>query len=109
MEIKGTNMGLMVAPLLFVPFIENAFKHVGKEKDTLSFIRIFFDLTQPLRILFSVANNKYLPDGMEHENVDGIGLINVRKRLDLLYPLKHELKITDSGNVFEVDLILELS
>jgi sensor histidine kinase YesM len=109
MEIKGTNMGLMVAPLLFVPFIENAFKHVGKEKDTPSFIRIFFDLTQPLRILFSVANNKYLPDGMEHENVDGIGLINVRKRLDLLYPLKHELKITDSGNVFEVDLILELS
>jgi sensor histidine kinase YesM len=42
-------------------------------------------------------------------NNEGIGLANVRKRLNLLYPSKHELKIFDTGDVFEVKLTLDLS
>jgi LytS/YehU family sensor histidine kinase len=109
MEIKGEHTDLMVAPLLFVPFIENAFKHVLKEKDNPSFIRISFDLTHPVKILFSVKNKRYNSSGAVNGNNEGIGLANVRKRLNLLYPSKHELKISDTGDVFEGRLALELS
>ena len=109
MEIKGEDMDLMVAPLLFVPFIENAFKHVLKEKDNPSFILISFDLTHPAEILISVKNKKYNSPLPFNRNNEGIGLANVRKRLNLLYPAKHELTISDTGDVFEVRLTLELS
>jgi len=108
MEIIGDHMDLMVAPLLFIPFIENAFKHVAKEKDNPSFIRITFDLTHLDKIVFTVKNKKYNPTGPVDRKKEGIGLSNVRKRLNLLYPSKHELKISDSGDVFEVRLTLEL-
>jgi two-component system LytT family sensor kinase len=109
MEIKGEHRDLMVAPLLFIPFIENAFKHVVKEKDNPSFIWISFDLMHPTRILFSIKNKKYNNGGTVSGDNEGIGLKNVRKRLNLLYPSKHELKISETGDVFEVELTLELS
>ena len=108
LEIKGEHTELMVAPLLFVPFIENAFKHVVKEQDNPSFIRISFDLTDPDRLSFSVRNKKYNSPGPVNGNQEGIGLTNVRKRLNLLYPRKHILEISDTGDVFEVMLKLEL-
>jgi Putative regulator of cell autolysis len=108
MEIKGKHTELMIAPLLFLPFIENAFKHVVKEKDNPSFIRISFDLTDPVKISFCVKNKKYNSPGPVNGNNEGIGLANVRKRLNLLYPSKHELKISDTSDVFEVELTLEL-
>jgi two-component system, LytTR family, sensor kinase len=108
MEITGEHTGLMVAPLLFIPFLENAFKHVAKGKESPSYIRVFFNLTQPDRILFSVRNTKYSSPAPGAGPKEGIGLANVRKRLNLLYPLKHELKISDTGDVFEVDLTVEL-
>ncbi len=109
MEIKGEHTELMIAPLLFVPFIENAFKHVVKEKDNPSFIRISFDLSDPGKLSFSVKNKKYSSSGQANGNNEGIGLANVRKRLNLLYPSKHVLEISDPGDVFEVMLTLELS
>jgi len=109
MEIKGEHTELMVVPLLFVPFIENAFKHVVKEKDNPSFIRISFNLTDPVKLSFSVKNKKFNSPRPVNGNNEGIGLANVRKRLNLLYPLKHELTISDTGDVFEVKLTLELS
>lgn len=109
MEINGDPAGLMVAPLLFITFVENAFKHVAKEKDNPSFIRITFDLTHPYKILFTIKNKKYNSPGASIGNNEGIGLANVRKRLNLLYPAKHELKISDTGDVFKVDLTLDLS
>lgn len=109
MEIKGEHTDLMVASLLFVPFIENAFKHVGKEKNNPSFIRITFDLTHPFKLFFTVKNKKYNLSEPVNKNTEGIGLANVRKRLNLLYPSKHELQISDTGDVFEVKLTLDLS
>jgi len=109
MDIQGKETNIMVAPLLFIPFIENAFKHVAKEKGNPSFIRIFFDLSQPDKVLFNVKNKKYNSAGPINGNNEGIGLSNVRKRLNLLYPTKHKLIISDTGDVFDVSLTLELS
>jgi two-component system LytT family sensor kinase len=108
MEIKGERTDLMVAPLLFIPFIENAFKHVEKGKDVHSFIRIFFDLVYPDKIVFTVKNKKFSSPVPVNGNTEGIGLANVRKRLNLLYPSRHKLTLWDKGDTFEVELILEL-
>jgi len=109
MNVLGENTDLMVAPLLFLPFIENAFKHVAKEKNTSSFIFISFDLSRPDFIVFSVKNKKYNSSFYLKKNKEGIGLTNVRKRLNLLYPLKHEIKIYEIDDTFEVILTLDLS
>ena len=108
MEVIGESTRIMVAPLLFVPFIENAFKHVGKERNNSSFIMISFDLTRSERIIFSVKNNKYRLSEPVNRTKEGIGLANVRKRLNLLYPSNHNLVISDSGDTFEVRLTLQL-
>ena len=109
MNIEGENTDLKVAPLLFVPFIENAFKHVAKEKNKTSFIRISFDLTQPVRVKFTVKNKKYNFAVPVDDNKERIGLANVKKQLDLLYPSKHELMISENGDVFEVSLTIYLT
>jgi LytS/YehU family sensor histidine kinase len=108
MEIKGENTDLMVAPLLFIPFIENAFKHVEKGKDVRSFIRISFDLMHPDKIIFNVKNKKFSIPSPVIKNSEGIGLANVRKRLNLLYPDRHKLTILNREDTFEVELILDL-
>ena len=107
LEVKGDHTDLKIAPLLFVPFIENAFKHVAKENVKKSFIRIAFDLTCHDRLTFSVVNNKYESHKPSERNQEGIGLANVRRRLNLLYPSRHELIITEPGNEFHVELRLE--
>jgi LytS/YehU family sensor histidine kinase len=109
MKIEGENTDLMVAPLLFVPFIENAFKHVAKEKNNTSFIRISFDLTKPVRVKFNVKNKKYNVAVPVEDNKERIGLANVKKQLNLLYPSKHELIISENSDVFEVSLTLDLT
>ncbi|MCX6244513.1 MAG: histidine kinase [Bacteroidetes bacterium] len=109
MEVKGDHTDLRIAPLLFVPFIENAFKHVPKEKNTESFIRIVFDLTHSDSLIFSVKNNKYEIPAVAGRKEEGIGLANVRRRLNLLYPAKHQLTITEPGNEFHVELQLVIT
>ncbi len=109
LKIEGEYTDLMVASLLFIPFIENAFKYVAKEKDNSSFIRISFDLTKPDSVIFMVKNKKYNSILPSEGNKEGIGLTNVRKRLNLLYPSKHQLIISDTGDVFEVKLTLALT
>jgi LytS/YehU family sensor histidine kinase len=109
MNIEGENTDLMVAPLLFVPFIENAFKHVAKEKNNTSFIRISFDLTTPVRVKFNIKNKKYNVAVPVEDAKERIGLANVKKQLNLLYPSKHELIISENSDVFEVSLTLDLT
>lgn len=94
-----------IPPLLFVPFIENAFKHGVSSRDR-SFIHIRMKI-EPDRISFTSENSigkSSQPGDMQHS---GIGLENVRKRLNLLFPEKHELKIVETDLVFKVDLSIQ--
>ncbi len=97
---------LLVPPLLFVPFVENAFKH-GISYRERSFIDIRMTVENN-RILFYVRNS--LGTGSQRGDVySGIGLENVKKRLNLLFPGRHSLKTGQTSDEFEAELMIELN
>jgi sensor histidine kinase YesM len=99
--------GLMIAPLLLLPFVENSFKHGASNDIESPFIHIKMDINNE-KLFFNVRNS-YKPVVGKPENYkEGIGLNNVRRRLELLYPGKHKLEITKGDNVFEVHLVMDL-
>ncbi len=107
-DLPETDNGLKVPPLLFIPFIENAFKH-GISYREKSFIDISMQ-TENNRIMFVCRNSVAASPTESHdENHSGIGLENVKKRLNLLFAGKHELKITKTENEFVVDLWIEVA
>ncbi|MFA5244656.1 MAG: histidine kinase [Pedobacter sp.] len=106
-EIEEHTGILQIAPMLLIPFVENAFKHGISLKEPSS-IRISL-VTKDKTLYFDVSNsihNKALNDPEKDNN--GIGLNNVRQRLRLLYPGKHELSIRESGKEFFIHLTIQL-
>jgi len=89
-----------IPPLLFIPFIENAFKH-GISYREMSFIDISM-LTSKGSISFRSVNSIVKPREDTESEHSGIGLDNVSKRLNLLFPDRHKLTINKSGTSFEV-------
>ena len=102
-DMDSSAENLMVAPLLFIPFVENAFKHSKIENLKKGFIKINMQVRDNL-IDFSVVNS--LPEEeFTKDEVGGIGLDNVLKRLDLLYPGdKHTLNIQRTHDQYKVHL-----
>lgn len=98
---------IIFPPLLFIPFIENAFKH-GVSYRKKSFIRI--EMTIDDNIITFHCTNSLAKNGEEKEDKEpGIGLENVKKRLKLLFPDRHELRIAQSENEYEVFLKITTS
>lgn len=105
MNLKGKVDDQKIAPLILIVFIENAFKH-GMKGDTVNqFIKIDIEV-QKNEIHFVTANNAGKADDPEHTEFHGLGLDNVKRRLDLLYPGQYELKLSDTSDTFTVDLKL---
>ncbi|WP_299241542.1 histidine kinase [uncultured Aquimarina sp.] len=101
-DFSVSDNNLMIAPMLFIPFIENAFKHSNIEKHNGSFIHIAINVTAQ-HIVFEIENS--IPkEKIQKDNVGGIGLENVKKRLSILYPETHRLEINDSKEKFKVML-----
>jgi two-component system LytT family sensor kinase len=96
-----------IPPLLFVPFIENAFKH-GISYREKSFINIGLMVNND-SISFVCENSLIKSRDESDTGHSGIGLENVRKRLTLLFPGKHDLKINRSDTEFEVLLQINLA
>ncbi|PNW28288.1 sensor histidine kinase [Formosa algae] len=104
-QFNVTNPNIMLSPMLLIPFVENAFKHSNIEKIKDTFITIYIETT-PQSILFKVENS--IPEApVNKDAMGGIGLENVKKRLAILYPNTHDLKITTVNNTFSVSLKLE--
>ena len=103
-NISGEVKGRKVAPLLFFPLVENAFKHGAKGDSQNAFAHIELELDK--EITFRIKNNKGKVDDMEQGKYGGIGLENVKRRLALIYPNKYELVINEEETEFEVILIL---
>jgi len=97
-----------IAPLLFEPFIDNAFKHGLPGAGDADFIRIKFDFTTPGFLHFSIENN-YEENGSWNKKNSGIGISNVKQRLKYLYgPKEYKLAVQKGNNIFKVSLLLKL-
>ena len=104
MEKEINNSSIDIAPMLLIPFVENALKHSYIEKKGDSFIHIKISVDGSI-IHFQIENSK--PNSVIiKDHVGGIGLENVKKRLVILYPEKHLLDIAENDTIFKVNLIL---
>ncbi len=96
--------GLKVAPLLFIPFVENAFKHSQIEDLQNGYIHISLN-TQGNSLIFEVDNSKPQVE-YSKDKIGGIGLKNIQQRLKLLYPEKNDLHIEETEANFKIQLEL---
>jgi LytS/YehU family sensor histidine kinase len=98
---------LKIAPLILLPFVENAFKHGVSNFPGVAFVTIKISLLEKT-LIFTIKNSKN-PLAKKTESYSrGIGLVNVRKRLDLIYSGKYILSIDEQEDTFSVNLTLEL-
>lgn len=96
-----------IAPLILLPFVENAFKHGVSHFPGVAFVNIKISILET-NLFFKIENSK-IPVLKKEENYsNGVGLKNVRKRLELIYPEKHILKIDKTEETFSVNLTLQL-
>ncbi|MBD0777927.1 sensor histidine kinase [Maribacter sp. ANRC-HE7] len=104
LKVLGDDSNKKIPPLLFISFIENAFKY-GTDYHGKTMIKINF-LIQDKSIHFNIVNS--IGNQKPKTKSSGLGLDNVKNRLKYLYPNSHELRIADDGETYEVDLIINL-
>ena len=103
-NIEGDIQHQFIAPLLILPFLENAFKHGASEQLATPWMSI--DLSVKDQILKCKVVNSKNETVPFHQH--GVGINNVRKRLQFLYPDRHQLKLSDEGAFFVVALMVKL-
>ena len=103
MNVDKNVAGFSITPLLLIPFIENAFKHISHHAEKTNFVRIGL-ARQDNYFVMEVKNSK--DNSMQTDSSGGIGLANVKRRLELIYPGKHVLDIDSSEDIFSVKLQL---
>ena len=106
-QIENIETGLKIAPLLLVVVIENAFKFVSNfsDKENKIIIKIF---TKDNILHSSFINTKELQQAAVTKNCNGIGLANLKRRLELLYTKKYELTTNIGNDFYETNLIIDL-
>jgi len=105
--LSGDPQGYAIEPMLLIPFVENAFKH-GTEGVDEPMIEVVVSIDNKKDILrVKVMNSVGRVERKENEG-SGIGLVNVRRRLDLLYPNRHILNIEETDQLFTVNLTINL-
>lgn len=98
--------GFLIEPLLLIPFVENAFKHISHYSDNSNFVKIGLSRLHGT-LLFAIENSRE-PGLHQTQKNGGIGLTNVKRRLELLYPGRHDLKIEETDKTFLVTLNLHV-
>lgn len=105
-DIQGDADNKLIAPLIMIPFVENCFKHGTSMMRGKQWMQLNISIKEN-RLHFRLTNSKP-PEPVQQKNKKGIGLQNVKKRLALLYPGKHQLDIGSADGVFSVHLQLAL-
>lgn len=111
-QLTGNPEENLIAPLLLVSFVENAFKHGTAKSKYASYVNLSIVLDQNT-LYFKIKNNipphaRQSPRRSSEGRIGGFGLSNTSKRLQLLYPDKHRLSVQQTESEFSVDLELEL-
>jgi len=104
-KIEGQTKSVLIPPMLMIPFVENAFKH-GISLKAPSFIHIQLIVEQEI-LQLSIQNSCYDISSKKNAFNSGLGLQNVKRRLELLYPNSHQLTTHKTGETYEVKLVLE--
>jgi sensor histidine kinase YesM len=107
LRVSGDVGDRKIAPLIILPFVENCFKHGASDDLQQSWVKVTID-SHPDHVVIKVENSK---SGDNHSNTPddygGIGIQNVKRRLDLLYPGRYELKIMNGAETFLVILSIQ--
>ena len=103
LKVQGEYDQQLIEPGLFIPFVENAFKY-GTEPEQETTIQCSFDLRQAEEVAFFIRNQIRLAGNAQDRM--GTGIASTRRRLELIYPDRHQLQITKAEE-FEVDLKIQ--
>jgi two-component system, LytTR family, sensor kinase len=109
LKLEGETGKHLIAPLILIPFVENAFKHGLKSsfhENAYFYCNLSINNNQ---LKFVVINSKPIHHTNEKDRFGGIGLVNVQRRLNILYPNKYDLKIKNTKEEYQVYLDLELN
>ena len=101
---EGELSGMQAPPLLFISFVENAVKH-NNDSAKSSYVNLFFEVRHA-ELYFKCINSK--PAVKAVNKSGGLGLANIKRRLELLFPSSHDLKIEDNSETYCVTLTLKL-
>ena len=103
LQIEGNPQGISIEPLLLITLVENAFKHGFYTNDSNSFVNVTIDIDDKL-LLFKVKNSIQDQQHFNQNSRQGKGLENLKNRLQLSYPKKHELLLESENNVYLAQL-----
>lgn len=101
---EGDLSGVQIPPLLFISFVENAVKH-NNDPAGSSYVSLYFDVRNNI-LFFRCINSKPILKAVN--NSGGLGLANIKRRLELLFPVSHTLKIEDNPEAYSVTLTIKL-
>ncbi|MBN2425753.1 MAG: histidine kinase [Calditrichaceae bacterium] len=104
-DYSQVNQNIQLAPMMFIPFIENSFKYSNiEENKSNTFIKIKLSSKED-KVSFTIINS--IPAKSAYKSGAGTGIKNVKQRLQIIYPTKHTLIINENNNEYKVDLTLE--
>ena len=101
-KLEVQNDNIAIAPLLLLPFAENCFKHGGTGSDGIFRVELFLH-SDHQKLSFRLRNSKRKANNAPTHS-GGVGLENIQKRLNLLYPERHQLQINNVAEHYEVTL-----
>lgn len=102
LSVKGEMPGKLIAPLLLIPFVENGFKHGAHRLNDTGFVQADLEIKNK-ELLFEITNDVFTTI-KEKERYGGVGIENVKKRLNLYYPRHHGLDIENDSHQYKVTL-----
>ena len=103
LQVSGSMENRTIAPMLLIPFVENAFKHGDKNQEPGIIIHLKIDSE---KLVFTVENYMRSGNQPNGEESGGFGLDNIKRRLGLLYPGKHELSIETNNEKYKIELTI---
>lgn len=109
LKINGESGDLKLAPLILIPFIENSFKHGINNQISQGFVDLELNIEgYDIQMILENSKSPSLPKIGEKRS-GGIGLVNVKRRMEILYPENHKLDIIESPSTYKIELNLHLS
>lgn len=105
-HIEGEVGNKIITPMLLLPFVENAFKHGNKLVPSPGIL--IHLAVAPHQLLFEIVNHLKKTVGGQKDNIGGVGLQNIKRRLEILYPGTYTLKTTIENDLFKVKLSIQI-